>query len=211
MNSSDSFPASMAQRIVVILLPLMTSPPPPPPHKAPLDKLHGCSTVAARAFRPSRQESQTAQRRPHGPDTDSSPQSYSVRAATLRVSACWSTSSLSLRPFLAPCACSVSALLQFSSELHCQSYNTQSFYPLVHFISLSLSDLFWLPAHAPCLLYYSSPQSCTVRAAMLRVRSALPSKPLEEIHHCSPSVCDHFVRDLPRVLNSVVLREFHTE
>jgi hypothetical protein len=34
--------------------------------------------------------------------------------------------SLSLRPFLAPCACSVSALLQFSSELHCQSCNAQS-------------------------------------------------------------------------------------
>jgi hypothetical protein len=40
----------------------------------------------------------------------------------------WSNSidSLSLRPFLAPCACSVSALLQFSSELHCQSCNAQS-------------------------------------------------------------------------------------
>ncbi len=96
MNSSDSFPASMAQRIALILLPLMTSPPPPPPHKAPLEKLHGCSTVAARARRPSRQESQTAQRRPFGPDTDSSPQSCIVRAATLRVSARWSTSSLSL-------------------------------------------------------------------------------------------------------------------
>ncbi len=34
--------------------------------------------------------------------------------------------SLSLRPFLAPCACSMSALLQFSSELHCQSCNAQS-------------------------------------------------------------------------------------
>jgi len=165
MNSSDSFPASMAQRIALILLPLMTSPPPPPPHKAPLEKLHGCSTVAARALRPSRQESQTAQRRPHGPDTDSSP----------------------------------------------QSCNAQSLCPLVHFISLSLSNPLWLPAHAPCLLYYSSPQSCTVRAATLRVRSALPSKPLEELHRCSPSVCDHFVRDSARVLNSVVLREFHTE
>jgi hypothetical protein len=50
----------------------------------------------ARALRPSRQESQTAQRRPHGPDIDSSPQSCIVRAATLRVSARWSTSSLSL-------------------------------------------------------------------------------------------------------------------
>ncbi len=96
MNSSDSFPASMAQRIVLILLPLMTSPPPPPPHKAPLEKLHGCNSVAARALRPSQQESQTAQRRPHGPDTDNSPQSCTVRATTLRVSARWSTSSLSL-------------------------------------------------------------------------------------------------------------------
>jgi hypothetical protein len=34
--------------------------------------------------------------------------------------------SLSLRPFLAPCACSMSALLQFSSDLHCQSCNAQS-------------------------------------------------------------------------------------
>ncbi len=50
-----------------------------------------------------------------------------------------------------------------------QSCNAQNLCPLVHFISLSLSDLFWLPAHAPCLLYYSSPQSCTVRAATLRV------------------------------------------
>jgi hypothetical protein len=58
---------------------------------------------------------------------------------------------------------------QFSSELHCQSCNAQSFCPLVHFISLSLSDLFWLLAHAPCLLYYNSPQSCTVRAITLRV------------------------------------------
>jgi len=109
----------------------------------------------ARTLRPSRQESQTAQRRPHGLDIDSSPQSCIVRAAMLRVSAHWSTSSLSLsqtfsgslrmlrvcsttvllrtalselqrleslpagplhlslslRPFLAPCACSVSALL----------------------------------------------------------------------------------------------------
>ncbi len=30
--------------------------------------------------------------------------------------------------------------------------------------SLSLSDLFWLPAHAPCLLYYSSPQSCNAQS-----------------------------------------------
>jgi hypothetical protein len=82
----------------------------------------------ARALRPSRQESQTAQRRPHGSDIDSSLQSCIVRAVTLRVSARWSTSSLSLslKPFLAPCACSVSALLQFSSELHCQSCNAQS-------------------------------------------------------------------------------------
>jgi len=119
--------------------------------------------------------------------------------------------SLSLRPFLAPCACSVFALLQFSSELHCQSCNTQSLCPLVHFIFLSLLDLFWLPAHAPCLLYYSFPQSYTVRAATLRVRSTLPSKPLEELHRCLPSVCDHFVRDSARVLNFIVLREFHTE
>ncbi len=96
MNSSDSFPASMAQWIALILLPLMTNPPPPPPHKAPLEKLHGCSTVAARALRPSRHESQTAQRRPHGLDIDSSPQSCTVRATTLRVSTRWSTSSLSL-------------------------------------------------------------------------------------------------------------------
>jgi len=34
--------------------------------------------------------------------------------------------SLSLRPFLAPCACFMSALLQFSSELHYQSCNAQS-------------------------------------------------------------------------------------
>jgi hypothetical protein len=85
-----------------------------------------------------------------------------------------------------------------SSELHCQSCNAQSLYPLVHFISLSLSDLFWLPAHAPCLLYYSSPQSCTVRAATLRVRH-FPPKPLEELHRCSSSMCDHFVRDSARV------------
>jgi len=64
--------------------------------------------------------------------------------------------------------------------------------------SLSLSDLFWLPAHAPCLLYYSSPQSCTVRAATLKVRH-FPPKPLEELHRCSPSMCDHFVRDSARV------------
>jgi hypothetical protein len=47
---------------------LIDSAPPPP-----LEKLHGCSTVASRALRPSRQESQTAQRRPLGPNTDSSP------------------------------------------------------------------------------------------------------------------------------------------
>jgi len=64
--------------------------------------------------------------------------------------------------------------------------------------SLSLSDLFWLLAHAPCLLYYSFPQSCIVRAATLRVRH-FPPKPLEELHRCSPSVCDHFVRDSTRV------------
>jgi hypothetical protein len=64
--------------------------------------------------------------------------------------------------------------------------------------SLSLLDLFWLPAHALCLLYYSSPQSCIVRAATLRVRH-FPPKPLEELHRCSPSVCDHFVRDSARV------------
>ncbi len=64
--------------------------------------------------------------------------------------------------------------------------------------TLSLSDLFWLPVHASCLLYYSSLQSCTVRAATLRVRHFLP-KPLEEFHRCSSSVCDHFVRDLARV------------
>jgi hypothetical protein len=87
----------------------------------------------ARALRPSRQESQTIQRRPHGPDIDSSPQSCIVRAATLRVFARWSTS------------------------------------------SLFLSDLFWLPVHAPCLLYYSSPQSCTVRATTLK---SLPTGPL---------------------------------
>jgi hypothetical protein len=64
------------------------------------------------------QESKTAQRRPLGPDTDSSPQSCPVRATTLRVSAHGPFHlSLSLRPFLAPYACSVSALLQFSSEL----------------------------------------------------------------------------------------------
>jgi hypothetical protein len=113
MNSSDSFPASMAQRIALILLPLMTSPPPPPPHKVPLEKLHGCSTVAARALRPSRQESQTAQRRPHGSDTDSSPHSCNAQSLCRLVHFI----SLSLRPTLAPCACSVSALLQFSSEL----------------------------------------------------------------------------------------------
>ncbi len=62
-----------------------------------------------------------------------------------------------------------------------------------------LSDLFWLPAHAPCLLYYSSPQSCTIRVATLRVRH-FPPKPLEEFHRCSPSVCDHFMRDSARVL-----------
>jgi len=78
-------------------------------------------------------------------------------------------------------------------------------------LHLSLSDPLWLPAHAPCLFYYNSPQSCTVRATTLKVRSALPSKPLEELHCCLPSVCDHFVRDSARVLNSVVLREFHTE
>ncbi len=101
----------------------MTSP--PPPHKAPLEKLHGCSTVAARAFRPSRQESQTTQRRPHGPDIDSSPQSCNAQSLYPLVHFI----SLSLRPFLAPCACSVSALLQFSSELHCQSCNAQSLCP----------------------------------------------------------------------------------
>jgi len=85
-----------------------------------------------------------------------------------------------------------------SSELHCKSCNAQSLCPLVHFISLSLSDLFWLPAHAPCLLYYNSPQSCTVRAVTLRVRH-FPPKPLEELHRCSSSVCDHFVRDSARV------------
>ncbi len=84
------------------------------------------------------------------------PQSCTVRVATLRVFARWSTS------------------------------------------SLSLSDLFWLPAHALCLLYYSSPQSCIVRAATLRVHH-FPPKPLEELHRRSPSVCDHFVRDSARV------------
>jgi hypothetical protein len=46
-----------------------------------------------------------------------------------RVGKKWRSNSidfLSLRPFLAPCACSVSALLQFSSELHYQSCNAQS-------------------------------------------------------------------------------------
>jgi len=33
---------------------------------------------------------------------------------------------------------------------------------------------------------------------MLRVRH-FPPKPLEELHRCSPSVCDHFVRDSARV------------
>jgi len=66
-------------------------------------------------------------------------------------------------------------------------------------LSLSFLDLFWLPAHAPCLLYHSSPQSCTVRAATLRVRH-FPPKPLEELHCCSQSVCDHFVRDSAIVL-----------
>ncbi len=66
--------------------------------------------------------------------------------------------------------------------------------------SLPAGPLFWLPTHAPCLLYYSSLQSCTVRATTLRVRH-FPPKPLEELHHhCSPSVCDHFVRDSARVL-----------
>lgn len=36
MNSPDSFPASMAQRIALILLPLMTTP--PPPQKEPLER-----------------------------------------------------------------------------------------------------------------------------------------------------------------------------
>jgi hypothetical protein len=39
-------------------------------------------------------------------------------------------------------------------------------------LHLSLSDLFWLPAHAPCLLYYSSPQSCNAQSP------PLPSKTL---------------------------------
>jgi hypothetical protein len=97
-------------------------------------------------------EIKSAQKRPLGPLL----LLLLLRAATLRVSTRWSTS------------------------------------------SLSLSDLFWLPAHVPCLLYYSSPQSCTVRAATLRVRH-FPPKPLEELHRCSPSMCDHFVRDSARV------------
>jgi hypothetical protein len=71
-----------------------------------------------RALRPSRQESQTAQRRPHGPDIDSSPQSCIVRAATLRVSARWSTSSLSLLDlFWLPAH--ASCLLYYSSPQSC--------------------------------------------------------------------------------------------
>jgi hypothetical protein len=37
-----------------------------------------------------------------------------------------------------------------------------------------------------------------LRAATLRVRH-FPPKPLKELHRCSPSVCDHFVRDSARV------------
>ncbi len=78
-----------------------------------------------------------------------------------------------------------------------QSCWVLSFSP-IHLSNWYPQDLFWLLAHAPCLLYYSSPQSCTIRAAMLRVRH-FPPKPLEELHCCSPSVCDHFVRDSARV------------
>jgi hypothetical protein len=61
------------------------------------------------------------------PRADSSPQSCTVRAALSELQRSESLPAgplhLSLRPFLAPCGCSVSALLQFSSELHCQSCN----------------------------------------------------------------------------------------
>jgi hypothetical protein len=83
---------------------------------------------------------------------------------------------------------------------------SQGLCSLVHFIPLS--DLFWLPTHAPCLLYYSSPQSYTVWAATLRVRH-FPPKPLEELHRCSPSVCDHFVRDSARLPLSLTVTIQH--
>jgi hypothetical protein len=97
---------------------LQTAPPPPPPPLALRPSRQESQTAQRRplgpdidnppppppppALRPSRQESQTAQRRPLGPDTNSPPppppppQSYTVRVVTLRVSARWSTSSLSL-------------------------------------------------------------------------------------------------------------------
>jgi hypothetical protein len=118
----------------------------------------------------------------------------------LKVSARWSTSSLSLSQTFSGSlrmlrVCSTTVLLRAAlSEL--QRSESLPAGPL--HLSLSLSDLFWLPAHALCLLYYSSPQSCTVRAATLRVRH-FPPKPLEELHRCSPSVCDHFMRDSARV------------
>jgi hypothetical protein len=48
------------------------------------------------------------------------------------------------------------------------------------------------------LLDHPSRSHRPLRAATLRVRH-FPPKPLEELHRCSPSVCDHFVRDSARV------------
>jgi len=148
----------------------------------------------ARALRPSRQESQTAQRWPHGPDIDSSPQSCIVRAATLRVSARWSTSSLSLSQTFSSSlrmlrVCSTIVLLRVAlSEL--QRSESLPAGPL----HLSLSHTF---SGSLRMLRVCS-TTVLLRAATLRVRH-FPPKPLEELHRCSLSVCDHFVRDSARV------------
>jgi len=91
-------------------------------HKAPLEKLHGCST-ALKLF-----TDDTAFPMHKIIKQDEGGKKNLDAGGQYRTSARWSTSSLSfsLRPFLAPCACSVSTLLQFSSELHCQSCNAQS-------------------------------------------------------------------------------------
>ncbi len=82
---------------------------------------------------------------------------------------------------------------QFSSELPCQSYNAQSLCPW-SISSLSLSQTF---SGSLRMLRVCS-TTVLLRAATLRVRH-FPPKPLEELHRCSPSVCDHFVRDSARV------------
>jgi hypothetical protein len=89
----------------------MTSPPPPPPHKAPLEKLHAALLQPELLDHPGRSH------KPLRDDRTDWTQTVLLRAALLELQRSESLPagplhlSLSLRPFLAPYACSVSALL----------------------------------------------------------------------------------------------------